>query len=126
MRSCSAGHDASHDQPRHRLSRHPPALRRARAGFRTMPASTRIAVKIKTPAGFNFSHTVVSHGWYHLAPFRWDRARETLHRIELLDGQPVALAITDRNGALQVKGAKDSNELRAKLTRMFQLDLDLS
>src|SRR5258708_13333808 len=90
-----------------------------------MPAASR-SVTIPTPPQFNFAQTVVSHGWYYLAPFRWDAAAKTLHRIELLAGRPAALAITHKRGALEVSGARDSAALRTKLTRMFQLDVDLS
>jgi len=46
--------------------------------------------------------------------------------VEVLDGRPVELAITHARGALHVVGATDSPELRAKLRRMFQLELDLA
>ena len=91
-----------------------------------MPAVARDAVRIDTPAGFNFPQTVVSHGWYHLVPFRWDAATKTLHRVEALGGSVVALTITHKRGALEIAGAKDSKELRVKMARMFQLDLDIS
>ena len=78
---------------------------------------------ILTPPDFNFLATVESHGWYHLAPFRWEKP--VLHRIEILGGRPRKLEITFADGALQVRGAKDSDELRAKLTRMFQLGVEL-
>ena len=78
---------------------------------------------ILTPTDFNFLATVESHGWYHLAPFRWEKP--VLHRIEILGGKPRKLEITFADGALQVRGAKDSDELRAKLTRMFQLGVEL-
>ena len=78
---------------------------------------------ILTPPDFNFLATVESHGWYHLAPFRWEKP--VLHRIELLGGKPRKLEITFADGALHVRGAKDSDELRTKLTRMFQLGVEL-
>jgi 3-methyladenine DNA glycosylase/8-oxoguanine DNA glycosylase len=59
-----------------------------------------------------------------MPPFRWEKP--VLHRVELLGGKPRRLEITCADGALQVRGAKDSDELRAKLTRMFQLNVDLS
>jgi 3-methyladenine DNA glycosylase/8-oxoguanine DNA glycosylase len=37
----------------------------------------------------------------------------------------VALAITHKRGALRISGAEDSEELRTKIARMFQLQLDL-
>jgi 3-methyladenine DNA glycosylase/8-oxoguanine DNA glycosylase len=83
-------------------------------------------VKIATPPNFSFPSTVVSHGWYRLAPFRWSRANATLRRAEVVDGRAVDLTITHHDDVLHVEGARDTRELRAKLTRMFQLHLDLS
>jgi N-glycosylase/DNA lyase len=60
-----------------------------------------------------------------LAPFRWSAEERVLRRAELLGGKAVDLEITHRDDALHVRGAADSSELRAKLTRMFQLGLDL-
>lgn len=90
-----------------------------------MPAASP-SLKILTPSRFNFAQTVVSHGWYHLAPFRWDATAKTLYRTELLAGRSTALALRHQRGALEVSGGRDSGELRAKLTRMFQLDVDLA
>ena len=78
---------------------------------------------IPLPPDFNFLATVESHGWYHLRPFRWEKP--VLHRVELLGGKPRKLEIAFADGALQVRGAKDSDELRTKLNRMFQLGIDL-
>jgi len=69
---------------------------------------------------------VVSHGWYLLAPFRWERDEQTLHRPEILGAKPVDLAISFDGNALRVEGAEESEELRRKLGRMFQLDVDTS
>ena len=69
---------------------------------------------------------MVSHGWYLLSPFRWVREEQTLHRPEILGGKAVDLAISFDGGSLRVEGADDSDELRAKLGRMFQLDVDTS
>jgi 3-methyladenine DNA glycosylase/8-oxoguanine DNA glycosylase len=74
---------------------------------------------------FNFPSTVVSHGWYLLAPFRWSRDEKVLRRPEVLGGKAVDLEISHDGEALVVRGAPMTPELRAKLTRMFQLHLDL-
>jgi 3-methyladenine DNA glycosylase/8-oxoguanine DNA glycosylase len=71
----------------------------------------------------------LSHGWYQLAPFRW--ADGVLHRVELLGGKPVELAIRHRRshlecGALPPPSKTVQPELQTKLTRMFQLDVPLS
>jgi 3-methyladenine DNA glycosylase/8-oxoguanine DNA glycosylase len=76
------------------------------------------------PANFAFDATVASHGWYRLAPFRWSDG--VLRRREALPEGVVDLAITFRNGSLHVRGAKASDELRARITRMFQLDVDIA
>ena len=83
---------------------------------------TRIAV----PPQFNFQSTVVSHGWYLLAPFRWSAREGVLRRAEILGGRPAQLAISFDGEALVVRGARDSAELRAKLGRTFQLGVDTS
>jgi 3-methyladenine DNA glycosylase/8-oxoguanine DNA glycosylase len=67
---------------------------------------------------------VESHGWYRLAPFRWDGT--VLRRKEALPEGVVELEITHRGNALHVRGARDSEELRKRISRMFQLHLDLS
>jgi len=69
---------------------------------------------------------VQSHGWYHLAPFRWSPESAVLERAEVLGGRAVDLAISHDGSALIVRGATDSKELRAKVERMFQLRLDLA
>src|SRR5437016_1400278 len=83
---------------------------------------TRLAV----PPKFNFQSTVVSHGWYLLAPFRWSARERVLRRIEILGRKPVELAVSCDGEALVVSGARDSAELRAKMARMFQLGVDTS
>jgi 3-methyladenine DNA glycosylase/8-oxoguanine DNA glycosylase len=67
---------------------------------------------------------VESHGWYRLAPFRWDG--KVLRRKEVLSEGIVDLEITHRGRVLHVRGARDSEVLRERVARMFQLHLDLS
>ena len=82
--------------------------------------------RIPVPPKFNFASTVVSHGWYLLAPFRWSPDEPVLRRVEILGGKPAKLAISFDGEALIVDGARDSAELRTKLGRMFQLGVDTS
>ena len=96
---------------------------RQRSAKPSFAGSIPAVASIPVPPGFRFESTVVSHGWYLLAPFRWSRAEKLLYRPEILGGKVRHLKITD---GLRVEGAKDSAELRRKLTRMFQLDLDMS
>ncbi|HSN68361.1 MAG TPA: hypothetical protein VLV48_03895, partial [Thermoanaerobaculia bacterium] len=87
-------------------------------------------IRIATPPGFTFEPAVRSHGWYLLAPFRWDAGSATLRRTEVLGGRAIDLTIGAVRGALEVSAsrslAKHEAELTRKLTRMFQLDLDAS
>lgn len=82
--------------------------------------------RIPVPPKFNFPSTVVSHGWYLLAPFRWSPDERVLRRVEILGGKPVKLAISCDGESLLVDGARDTAELRTKLGRMFQLGVDTS
>jgi 3-methyladenine DNA glycosylase/8-oxoguanine DNA glycosylase len=83
-----------------------------------------VASNITVPPDFSFPATVTSHGWYRLAPFRWDGT--VLRRMEVLDGRVVELAISATRGSLRIEGAEDSHELRRRITRMFQLDVDIA
>jgi 3-methyladenine DNA glycosylase/8-oxoguanine DNA glycosylase len=96
---------------------------RQRSAKPSSAGSIPAVASISVPPGFNFESTVVSHGWYLLAPFRWSRAQKLLYRPEILGGRVRHLKITE---GLRVEGASDSPELRRKLTRMFQLDVDTS
>jgi 3-methyladenine DNA glycosylase/8-oxoguanine DNA glycosylase len=82
-----------------------------------------------TPPDFSFESTVVSHGWYLLAPFRWSRDERVLRRPEVLGRSVVDIEIAQDDGRLRVSGkvpAAAEAALRRKLGRMFQLDLDMS
>jgi 3-methyladenine DNA glycosylase/8-oxoguanine DNA glycosylase len=83
-------------------------------------------VKLSVPDNFSFPSTVNSHGWYLLAPFRWSPRDGVLRRAEVIGGKAVDLTISSERHALRIDGARDSSELRAKMTRMFQLNVDTS
>ena len=101
---------------------------RQRSAKPPFAGSIPAVASIHTPLHFHFASTVVSHGWYLLAPFRWAREEQTLHRPLLLGGRVVDLAIMFDGKALRIEGAseKTSGELRRKLGRMFQLGIDTS
>ena len=85
-------------------------------------------ISIETPRNFAFESTVVSHGWYLLAPFRWERDNKVLHRTEDFEGTAFDLQIRWRKGHLLVESDADLNRveqmLRERLERMFQLHVD--
>jgi 3-methyladenine DNA glycosylase/8-oxoguanine DNA glycosylase len=101
---------------------------RQRSAKPPFAGSIPAVASIQTPPHFHFASTVVSHGWYLLAPFRWAREEQTLHRPLLLGGKAVDLAISFNGKALRIEGAveKTGDELRGKLGRMFQLNIDTS
>jgi 3-methyladenine DNA glycosylase/8-oxoguanine DNA glycosylase len=99
---------------------------RQRSAKPPFAGSIPAVASIPVPPHFNFAATVVSHGWYLLSPFRWARDEQTLHRPEILDGKPVDLRISFDGGSLRIDGAEESDELRRKLGRMFQLGVDTS
>ena len=78
------------------------------------------STKIPTPPGFHFRATVTSHGWRHLAPFRWEDP--VLWRKERIGGRTVDVAITHRAGALHLSHPIPLDRVR----RMFQLDVDVA
>ncbi len=86
-------------------------------------------MNIALPEDFSFESTVVSHGWYLLAPFRWSREERVLRRPEVLGRSVIDLEIAQKDGQLRVTGrvpAAAEKGLRRKLGRMFQLDLQMS
>ena len=83
-------------------------------------------LRLAVPPHFSFESTVESHGWYLLAPFRWDRKAKVLRRPEAIGNRVFDLEIGFRRGAIELSGAPDSKELRAHITRMFQLGVDTS
>jgi 3-methyladenine DNA glycosylase/8-oxoguanine DNA glycosylase len=98
---------------------------RQRSAKPPFAGSTPAVASIQTPPHFHFASTVVSHGWYLLAPFRWEREEQTLHRPQLLGGKVIDLGISFDGAFLRVVGAEESEELRRKLGRMFQLDVNI-
>lgn len=88
-----------------------------------------MTIALAVPPDFSFDATVVSHGWYLLAPFRWSREERVLRRPEVVGRKVVDLEISRHNGELIISGdvpAESQAALRRRLERMFQFDLELS
>lgn len=90
-------------------------------------------ITIKTPQHFNFKRTVLSHGWYDLLPFEFDKERWSLTRV--LDvglKQPVTVEITATKRELKIYVNAKTLSQRAvqKIERdvhhIVRLDDDLS
>jgi 3-methyladenine DNA glycosylase/8-oxoguanine DNA glycosylase len=85
-----------------------------------------VASNFPLPPNFAFAQTVESHGWYRMAPFRWSRQDRVLRRKEALPEGIGDLIIEQRGDTLHVTGAKPSEELTRRITRMLQLDVDVA
>lgn len=89
----------------------------------------RHEIAIPVPRGFRFEQMVTSHGWYRLAPFRWDEERSVLERTEATaSSSAIDLEIRfDRelifSSHVSLKPWRKLIESRAR--RMFQLDVQL-
>lgn len=88
-------------------------------------------ISIELPPGFRFRPTVESHGWYLLAPFRWDRQNAVMRRAETFDGERVVELEMLVDSQLRIRTSRkltraETAELSSRLGRMFQLDLDLA
>ncbi len=96
---------------------------RQRSAKPSFVGSIPTVASIPVPSNFVFQATVESHGWYRLAPFRWSSEEQVMRRAELVGGRAVEIAIRFQDGALR-GDRKLTPELRRKLTRMFQLDVE--
>lgn len=54
----------------------------------------RLTLNLSPPAGFVLQTVAVSHGWYDLPPFRWDREKKILHGGGWVGGVPARFAIS--------------------------------
>jgi 3-methyladenine DNA glycosylase/8-oxoguanine DNA glycosylase len=80
---------------------------------------------------FSFESTVESHGWYHLAPFRWSKTEGVLRRAEKLGNRVIELAVAQRGDAIvvdcdRVLTASEQSLLEARIARMLQRHVDLA
>jgi len=94
------------------------------------------ACRLEVPEGFSLRETVLSHGWYELAPFEWLDGSSTLLRSEALpDGSHHHFSLSQPGGAgrtVRVRWiSRPPSESRrahllARIRRILNLDLDLS
>lgn len=86
---------------------------------------------IPTPLTFNFQRTVISHGWYGLLPFEFDRDKWRLTRVLDRNGKaPVTVVITGRKRGIKVStesslNKKDQEKVLQDVRHMLRLDDDL-
>ena len=91
-------------------------------------------IRLHTPADFHFWHTVYSHGWSDLPPFRVDPVARSLSRVFVLaSGRIVPCTCTGLPRALRytlpqsdVLNADERRELVQQIRTVFRLDEDMS
>jgi 3-methyladenine DNA glycosylase/8-oxoguanine DNA glycosylase len=89
---------------------------------------------MKVPEPFDLELTVRSHGWYDLAPWRWDEARKVLARpvtlstgrVALVEVAPAGRGLAFRALARGRIGAAEAREAREALGTCLSLDEDLA
>ena len=86
---------------------------------------------IKTPSTFNFQRTVISHGWYGLLPFEFDRKKWKLVRVlDRGSKAPVTVTLTGTKRSVKVTtdtvlAKKDSEKVLSDVRHMLRLDENL-
>jgi 3-methyladenine DNA glycosylase/8-oxoguanine DNA glycosylase len=74
---------------------------------------------------------VRSHGWFQTAPFTWHEGEDALERSESLPGGTSTIVIRPSAAGVSVTAdreldERDRAELRVKVRRMLQLDVDVA
>ena len=88
-------------------------------------------ISIKVPRAFSFKRTVISHGWYGLLPFEFDRDNWTLIRVVDLGGErPVTLKIFSVGRSIRIQPStrlsqSSSTKAIAQVRHMLRLDDEL-
>lgn len=88
-------------------------------------------ISIKVPRDFSFKRTVISHGWYGLLPFEFDRNNWTLLRVVDLGGErPATLKITSVGRSIRIQPSTrldqaSSTRAIAQVRHMLRLDDEL-
>lgn len=95
-----------------------------------MSAESDPALVLSARGPFHLPAVAVSHGWFQTSPFRWDPTAERLDRVEAVGGAGLTLEITAAGGGVAVRASAplsdaDRDLVRARVTRMLQLDADL-
>lgn len=91
---------------------------------------SKMELTIPTPSSFNFQRTVISHGWYGLLPFEFDRDKWRLTRVLDRNGKiPITVEITGRKRAVKVStesslNKKDAEKVLKDIRHMLRLDDD--
>ena len=88
-------------------------------------------ILLPLPSPIDLGLTVASHGWAHLAPWRWDPEAGVLARPERIDGRLGTIAVTQRElGAIVIHldgfTPADHNTIRGRVLRWLSADWEPS
>jgi N-glycosylase/DNA lyase len=85
---------------------------------------------VSTPKEFSFGLTVQSHGWYNLAPFRFDETRNTLsYTFAGSKGKPVVATISEVKNGIRIeldRAVSERSDIDKKVRHILRLDDDLN
>lgn len=88
----------------------------------------RFSIPVDTD--FNFPATVLSHGWYMLAPFSWDEGEQRLDRVLEVGDRVLPVSILSRDGGLDIVTdhvtEPEQRSIHRQVRQMLRLDEDLS
>jgi 3-methyladenine DNA glycosylase/8-oxoguanine DNA glycosylase len=89
-------------------------------------------ITIPTPPQFNFKRTALSHGWYGLPPFAFDKDSWALSRVITFDkGKPLTVTITAGDGALKLTaprklGQRAAEKVVRDIRHVLRMDDDMT
>src|SRR4030095_12142937 len=93
--------------------------------------TVQMELTIPTPSTFNFQRTVISHGWYGLLPFEFDRQKWKLVRVlDRGSKAPVTVTLTGTKRSVKVTtdtvlAKKDAEKVLSDVRHMLRLDENL-
>jgi 3-methyladenine DNA glycosylase/8-oxoguanine DNA glycosylase len=95
----------------------------------TDDGGTRLRLAARPP--FRLGAVVRSHGWFQTAPFGWDEEGDVLSRTERLTGGSCRVTVRAASAGVSVAcdralDERDRAELRVRMRRMLQLDVDVA
>jgi len=90
-----------------------------------------ITLPIRPPADFDFRRTVLGHGWYALAPFRYHSERAALEGVASLGGTTIPWEIRERGSLLKLRTPASLEPrlrilLKATVRSCLRMDEDLA
>jgi len=89
-------------------------------------------ILIPVPKDFNFKRTAISHGWYSLQPFEFDKDNWILTRvISITNEKALTVSISETKQAIKVKapdntGKRAAEKIERDVRHIFRLDDEMT